>query len=54
MKRLRSWGVHVVGPGEGFLACRTTGAGRMAEPAEIFDAITKILKKGPAKRREQQ
>jgi phosphopantothenoylcysteine decarboxylase/phosphopantothenate--cysteine ligase len=54
MKRLRSWGVLVVGPGEGFLACRATGAGRMAEPAEIFDTITKILKKWPPKGRGQK
>ena len=54
MKRLRSWGVHVVGPGEGFLACRATGAGRMAEPAEVLDTITKIVRKWPPKRREQQ
>ena len=48
LNRLRSWGVQVVGPGEGFLACRATGPGRMAEPAEIFAALSKmLLKKRP-------
>jgi phosphopantothenoylcysteine decarboxylase/phosphopantothenate--cysteine ligase len=28
-----------VGPGEGWQACRTSGAGRMAEPEAIFDAV---------------
>ena len=45
MKLLRSWGVQVIGPGKGFLACRATGPGRLAEPAEIIEAATKILLK---------
>jgi phosphopantothenoylcysteine synthetase/decarboxylase len=49
--RVRSWGVQVVGPGEGFLACRSIGAGRMAEPAEIFDAVARLLRKNPPKRK---
>ena len=32
-----------VGPNQGWLACRTVGMGRMAEPEEIFDAAGKIL-----------
>jgi phosphopantothenoylcysteine decarboxylase/phosphopantothenate--cysteine ligase len=36
---LRERGVRVVGPGTGDLACGETGAGRMAEPAEILAAI---------------
>lgn len=43
MATLRSRGVHVVGPGSGFLACGDTGAGRMAEPAEIVAAMERIL-----------
>ena len=35
-------------PGEGWLACRTVGAGRMAEPDEILDRITTILSAGDA------
>lgn len=30
--------VTVVGPGDGFLACRWTGPGRLAEPADIVEA----------------
>ncbi|NQU74726.1 MAG: phosphopantothenoylcysteine decarboxylase [Planctomycetes bacterium] len=32
-----------VGPNEGWLACRTIGKGRMAEPGEIFAAARKLL-----------
>jgi phosphopantothenoylcysteine decarboxylase/phosphopantothenate--cysteine ligase len=35
--------VHVVGPGDGFLACRTTGPGRLAEPADIVEAAGRVL-----------
>jgi phosphopantothenoylcysteine decarboxylase/phosphopantothenate--cysteine ligase len=36
-------GVHVVGPGDGFLACRWTGPGRLAEPADIVEAAAHVL-----------
>jgi phosphopantothenoylcysteine decarboxylase/phosphopantothenate--cysteine ligase len=36
-------GVHVVGPGAGFLACRWTGPGRLAEPADILEAAARVL-----------
>jgi len=36
-------GTHVVGPGEGFLACRWTGPGRLAEPADIAEAAAHVL-----------
>ncbi len=39
--QLREDGVEVIGPAEGWLSCRTTGVGRMAEPDEIFAAIEK-------------
>lgn len=35
--------VHVVGPGDGFLACRMTGPGRLAEPADIVEAAARLL-----------
>jgi phosphopantothenoylcysteine synthetase/decarboxylase len=35
--------VQMVGPAEGRLACGETGAGRMAEPAEIIKAIEKLF-----------
>ena len=41
--RLRARGVHFIDPGEGYLACRTVGAGRLAEPAEIVDRALALL-----------
>jgi len=43
VRRLREAGYTLVGPGEGWLACRSLGAGRMAEPAEIIDAVVAAL-----------
>ncbi|WP_428263842.1 bifunctional phosphopantothenoylcysteine decarboxylase/phosphopantothenate--cysteine ligase CoaBC [Haliangium sp.] len=36
-------GAAVVGPGDGFLACRWTGPGRLAEPADICEAAARTL-----------
>lgn len=36
-------GASVVGPGDGFLACRWTGPGRLAEPADIVEAAVRLL-----------
>jgi phosphopantothenoylcysteine decarboxylase/phosphopantothenate--cysteine ligase len=36
-------GARVVGPGEGFLACRWTGPGRLAEPADIVEVAGRLL-----------
>jgi phosphopantothenoylcysteine decarboxylase/phosphopantothenate--cysteine ligase len=36
-------GYKVVGPGDGFLACRWTGPGRLAEPADIAEAAAHVL-----------
>jgi phosphopantothenoylcysteine decarboxylase/phosphopantothenate--cysteine ligase len=41
--QLRADGVEFVDPGEGWLSCRQTGAGRMAEPDAIRAAIEKLL-----------
>ncbi len=42
VKLLESRGAVIVGPAEGELACGETGVGRMAEPAEIFEAVRAI------------
>lgn len=42
--QLREDGVQCIGPEEGWLACRTTGTGRMSEPDTIFDAIAERLR----------
>ena len=36
-------GTFVVGPGSGFLACRWTGPGRLAEPADIVETAGRLL-----------
>lgn len=43
VETLKKRGVHFVGPEGGFLACGDSGAGRMSEPADIFEAICHIL-----------
>lgn len=44
LTRLVSTGrVKVVGPGAGFLACRWTGPGRLAEPADIVEVAGRLL-----------
>jgi len=39
LQTLRARGVTVVEPGEGYLACGMTGEGRLADTAEIVDAL---------------
>jgi phosphopantothenoylcysteine decarboxylase / phosphopantothenate---cysteine ligase len=43
VRRLRERGVEFVDPGEGYLACKTVGAGRLAEPDEIVARAWEIL-----------
>lgn len=40
-------GFSIVGPGNGWQACREVGPGRMSEPDEIFDAIVGSMAPGP-------
>ncbi len=40
---LRDRGYHLLTPNEGFLACGTSGSGRMQEPEEIFAAVDEFL-----------
>ncbi len=49
LRQLEADGVRMVGPGEGEMACGEYGYGRMAEPAEIRDAILALLSDGPLK-----
>ena len=48
--RLREFGYHLVGPAEGWLACRSAGPGRMVESEEILTAAGKLLSATPRKR----
>ncbi len=40
---LKTRGFESVGPGEGWLACRSVGAGRMAEPTEIVETVASLI-----------
>ncbi len=42
--QLRADGVQMVGPDAGWLSCRTSGPGRMADPEQILAAIEECLK----------
>jgi phosphopantothenoylcysteine decarboxylase/phosphopantothenate--cysteine ligase len=44
LAKLKSWGVHVLEPAEGALACGESGAGRMLEVEEIQRRMTAVLK----------
>lgn len=53
LQALLSRGFQMTQPGEGWLACRTIGAGRMAEPQEILEQASAILKKSPPRRKSK-
>ncbi len=39
LQRLKNYGMHVLDPQVGYLACREVGAGKMPEPETLFEAI---------------
>ena len=43
VRRLQAVGVAFVGPAEGWLACRSTGPGRMVEPEQLVDEVAARL-----------
>jgi phosphopantothenoylcysteine decarboxylase/phosphopantothenate--cysteine ligase len=43
VRRLKERGVQFVDPGEGYLACKTVGPGRLAEPHEIVERALEII-----------
>ena len=47
IKTLKDDGILFVGPDEGAMACGEFGAGRMAEPFQIVDAVEQALLTGP-------
>jgi phosphopantothenoylcysteine decarboxylase/phosphopantothenate--cysteine ligase len=49
LAQLKADGVHIIGPGEGAMACNEWGVGRMAEPMEILDAAGRLLAGGEAR-----
>lgn len=51
MEALRAAGTGVIEPGHGWQACRTIGAGRMAEPEDILQQIRSKLLASPPRSR---
>lgn len=49
IKHLTEFGYRMIEPGEGWLACRTVGPGRMAEPTEIVETLAALLKQNKPK-----
>ncbi|MBQ9328782.1 MAG: bifunctional phosphopantothenoylcysteine decarboxylase/phosphopantothenate--cysteine ligase CoaBC [Solobacterium sp.] len=43
LKKCASYGMHILESGTGYLACGTTGKGRMPEASEIEDAVKELL-----------
>ncbi len=43
LARCRTFGMHILESDSGYLACGTTGKGRMPEPAVIEDALVQLL-----------
>ena len=43
LDQLRTDGCHILAPGEGELACGTTGPGRLPEPVDIVDRLQSLL-----------
>ncbi len=50
LQSLTRRGCWIVPPGEGWLACRTVGAGRMAEPETILTEALAVLKQASPKK----
>lgn len=50
VRQLVDDGVGIIEPGSGWLACRREGAGRMAEPEAILEAMAGVLAGGPLPR----
>jgi phosphopantothenoylcysteine decarboxylase/phosphopantothenate--cysteine ligase len=43
LSTLKADGFRLIGPAEGWQACRTSGPGRMSEPDELYEAIAATL-----------
>jgi phosphopantothenoylcysteine decarboxylase/phosphopantothenate--cysteine ligase len=43
LARLKEAGYEMIGPEEGWMACRTIGRGRMSEPEAILEHVTQML-----------
>lgn len=52
IQQLKQDGVEIIEPETGYLSCGMVGAGRMAEPEQIFARIVEILRNLPPKARK--
>jgi len=43
LAKVKSWGMHTVGPADGYLACGTSGPGRLADVKAIFNETKALL-----------
>lgn len=43
INKIKSWGVHIIEPDSGYLACGDTGKGRLKDPEEIVNELRNIL-----------
>lgn len=43
LQKLQERGCFILTPGDGFLACGTSGSGRMQEPEQIFETVDEML-----------
>ena len=43
LTRLASWGVQILAPAEGHLACGETGAGRLIEPEAMLEVLKQVI-----------
>ncbi len=49
VQELRDFGYELIGPAEGWLACRSVGPGRMVESGELLDVVAARLKSLPVR-----
>jgi len=54
VETLQQGGYLFIGPEEGWLACRTVGTGRIAEPQTIVEAVVRQLKADPPRMRNAE
>lgn len=50
VKTLAKAGYEIIPPADGWLACRTVGAGRLPEPEQIIDSVASRLTQRPPRR----
>ena len=54
VKKLQQQGHLFVGPEDGWLACRTVGVGRLAEPPTIVEAVAHQLRSDPPRVKSEE